>query len=337
MMTLSSSPADAIRTEALALAASGAWRAVASLLSEHAIGARRDAELALLYAESRMRCGEERIALEWLEGVMAFLDAGGDRSAHRRATNMLGAAAMAVGRLDDAVASFGRAVELASEADDVLLLAQATNNLGAVANLRGEHELAASHYRRALPSLQRLGQPRRLAEGYHNMAITARDLGALDEADEHERRAIEYATDAGDLRLVAMGRVGRAELALRRGDALLAETTARRAAEELHRLGDPLNEADARRLVGAALAARGCPLDALAELDAALSLATAHEHRLAEAEVLRDRAEAHAAAGASARASDDYRRAVALFRTFGAVAEVERLERRLRSLGQPPT
>ena len=179
----------------------------------------------------------------------------------------------------------------------------------------------------ALPAYQRLGQRRGLAETYHNLAITYRDLGSLAEADEHERRAIDYATDVAP-RVAAMGRIGRAEVALRRGDPQFAEETARRAAEKLEDLNDPLNEADAHRLVGTACTAMERFTDAHASFDRALNIAASRGHAIVEAETRRDRADAFARAQDDERAQEDANLAIAIFRRLGAVKEVEALERR---------
>jgi tetratricopeptide (TPR) repeat protein len=289
-------------------------------------------ELALLYGEALMRTGRERLALQWLLEIDGEL-ASSDRGAHRGVLNLLGAAHFAVGELDEATARFSDALELASQDDDLLLLARATNNLGLLANLRGEREKALAHYRLALPAYQRVGHHRGIAEGYHNLAITLRDLGELEEADEHERHAIEYATDGATPRLACMGRIGRAEIALRRGDAPLAEMTARLAAQDLVRLGDPQNEADARRLIGAACAAQQKYFDALESLDAALAIAQARGYALNEAETLRDRVQVRVSRGEKALAIADAKAAMAIFTKLGAVAECEALEQRLEQLG----
>jgi tetratricopeptide (TPR) repeat protein len=211
-------------------------------------------------------------------------------------------------------------------------LARATNNLGALANVRGEPEEALAHYRLALPAYQRVGQHRGIAEGYHNLAITLRDLGELEQADENELHTIEYATDGAVPRLAAMGRIGRAEIALRRGDAPLAEMTARLAAQELMRLGDPQNEADARRLIGAACAAQHKYFDALEAFDRALDIARARGHALNEAETLRDRVQVRVSLGEKGLAIADAAAAITIFTRLGASAEREALERRLEQL-----
>jgi tetratricopeptide (TPR) repeat protein len=326
-------PSDSVRSDARALAASGSWRALAALLAPQVDADNRDGELALLYGEARMRCGEEREALTWLHVAEQALREDGNRTAHRRAVNMIGAATLAIGELDAAAAAFGEALELATQHDDFIVMGHASNNLGAIANLQGNRELALSHYRLALPTFQRLGKRLELAACYHNLAITFRDLAELEEADEHERHAIEYASEGAVPQLACMGRIGRAEIALRRGDAPLAEMTARLAAQELMRLGDPQNEADARRLVGAACTAQQKYYDALESLDHALAIARTRGHALNEAETLRDRVQVRMSQGEQGLAIADAKAAIAIFTKLGAVTEREALERWLEQLG----
>jgi tetratricopeptide (TPR) repeat protein len=326
-------PSDSILARARASADAGAWGEVLALLEPRAATCQRDGASALLYGEALIYTGNERKAVHWLRGTAPRLGEAGDKAAQRRAVNMIGAACLALGELDDASGEFVRARDLATQAEDLLVLARATNNLGAIANMQGDHEQALSHYRLALPTFQRLGQRRGLASSYHNLAITYRDLGELEEADEHELRAIEHATDGGVPRLAAMGRVGRAEVALRRGDAAFAESTARIARDEFARLGDPQNEADASRLVGAACTAQRRFAEALEAFDRALEIARARGHALNEAETLRDRAELYMAQGQLASARDDARSAIALFDRLGAPRERDALRKRINECG----
>jgi tetratricopeptide (TPR) repeat protein len=324
----SQSPAARDLASVRALASAGAWEDTLAPLGDLVASGVPSGELALLYGETLLRTGRERMALEWLKQVEPTL-AVADRAAHRQVFNLIGAACFALGDLDEAASAFSEALDLASQNDDLLLLARASNNLGAIANMQGKHEVALGHYRLAVPAYQRVGQARGIAEGYHNLAITFRDLGELEEADENERRAIEYATDGAVPRLAAMGRIGRAEIALRRGDARLAEMTARVAAEELERLGDPWHEADAHRVVGVALGAQVHLADALTAFDRALQIARSRGHSLNEADTLRDRAILMLRQGEREWGERDARAAIEIFRRLGAVGECEGLERRL--------
>lgn len=315
----------------------GDWKRVLEILERYSTVTQDDGQLALLVGEALLRTGRERFALEWLQSSERALRAR-DRHAHRHLLNLLGAAQFALGELAAAAASFDEARELALRDDDLLLLARSTNNLGALANLRGDPTAAIAHYHLALPAYQRVGQPRGMAEAYHNLAIAYRDAGNLDEAEEHEQRAIEHAGDARALRLCAMGRVGRAEIALRRGDAALAETTARIARDEFARLGDPQNEADASRLVGAACAAQRHSTEALEAFGRALEIARERGHALNEAETLRDRAEFRLSQGDVSSAISDAQVAIFIFDRLGATRERDALRERIsdRGAGEQP-
>jgi tetratricopeptide (TPR) repeat protein len=326
---MTTSPLESTLSTARQRAAAGAWREVVSLLAPCAEQGRVAGEDALLFADALGRSGEQRSALAFLRQAVPGEGTTVNRRTLRKGINMTGVAAFALGELEEAKAALNSALELATQDDDPRLLAQATNNLGVIANLEGRFEDALWHYRIALPTLQRIGQPRMLAEVYHNIAISCRDSDQLEESDEHELRAIEHATDGGVPRLAAMGRVGRAEIALRRGDAALAETTARIARDEFARLGDPQNEADASRLVGAACTAQ-CHYDEAREaFDRALEIARARGHALNEAETLRDRAAMHLMQGASAEARADARYAITIFDRLGATRERDALRERL--------
>ena len=320
-------PLDGLTQRARELSRAGAWRDVLRLL-EKALPANGDAgELELLYAESLLRVGRDREACERLRGVVSAMSDRGDRATHRRALNLLGAAAFALGELDEASAVFTTALELASQHEDYLLLARATNNLGMIANLRGEHDQALGHYRLAVPTYQRIGQRRGVAESYHNIAITYRDIGALEEADEFEVRAIDYAADGVAPRVAAMGMIGRAEIALRRGDPQFAHGTSERAAAELERLDDLLNEADAHRLAGTAASAMGRYADGEAAFERALSIARERGYALVEAETLRDRAKSLVARRLYVAARRDAESAMKVFMRLGAASEVAELRR----------
>jgi tetratricopeptide (TPR) repeat protein len=321
--TLADAPDD-LTSRARELVVAGAWPDVVRLL--HDLSSREAAsELLLLRAEALTRIGDARAARAWSYEIIPTLIARGDRASHRRALNLLGASCFYLGELAEASDAFAAALEMASEEDDLLIFARATNNLGMIENLRGHHESALGHYRLAVPTYQRLGQRRGLAESYHNIAITYRDLGELSEADEFERRAMDYAGDGVAPRVAAMGMIGRAEIALRRGDPQLARGTSERAAAELERLHDPVNEADARRLVATAAAALGRFDEAEGEFERALSIARSGGHALIEAETLRDRARARTTRGERAGARRDAEAAVALFERLGAGAEVDAL------------
>lgn len=328
-----------IRAQAQRFASAGAWTDAGALLLVHAARIRAHPETAALLAESLVRTGRAREARDWLAGVMPAIEASEDRASLRRATVLNGAAHFALGELDVARRGFNDAMELARADGDDALVARAMSNLGAIANIEGDRSGALALYHLAISAHQRLGNTRGLAECFHNMAITLRDLGRLQEADELEQRCVEFARDAGQPLLVSIARLGRAELALRRGDASFAEATARRAATEFAAAGEPVREGEAQRLAGVACTLNGKYREARVLLDFAVERARQHGAVLHEAEALRSRAELHAAAydprstlDGRRAALDDARAALGLFGQLRATDESAALLRWIEAL-----
>jgi len=285
-------------------------------------------------ADELIRSGRSREARELLSGSLPSIERRGDRAALRQAVNLLGAASFETGELGDAEVAFNRALELGRSDNDDLLVARATNNLGAIANVRGEREQAIAMYSLAIAAYQRLGQPRGLASAYHNMAITFRHIGLLERADEYERRAIEFAMEAENPHILSLARIGRAELSLLRGDARLAEATALLVAREFASRSDPHQQANALRVVGAARTALGDLDGARRALDDGLTLAREHSAALAEAELLRARAELNCWLHDRAAARADASEAIRIFDRLAAREDSDKLARWLAAVEQ---
>lgn len=328
-MSLASVPLPDPLDRAATLKALGAWGEVRVLLLETAGS---DPDQLLQLAEAELRVGALPEAHDRLTGLVQRL-APGQSALLRRAVNMLGAAQFELGSLPEAEVSFGQALALADAAGDVLGIARATNNLGMIANVRGRHAEAVSRYRLAIPAYQRVGSLSGLAETCHNLAITQRDLGDLEQADRYERRAIEYAREAGDERLVAMAQVGRADLALRRAEPEVAEAGARAGARQYAALSDALGEADALRVLGVALTARGAFAEAHAALDRAVALADRHASALLTAEAYEARARLWRLEGNLTAAKTDAEVAMDRLQALGAAEERARVASWLASGG----
>jgi tetratricopeptide (TPR) repeat protein len=245
----------------------------------------------MLLAEACLRTGDPRAATRWLAAAVPLLTQTGDRPSLRKTINMQGAAAFALGTLDDAAGRWGAALEMAQVDDDALLTARATNNLGLVAALKGDADEAIAAYQRAIPTYHRLGHALGLAESWHNLAISFRTRGELDAAEDAERRSIEFATEISNQRLVAMAQVGKAEVSLRRGDFVWARATASRAATVFGSIPDFLLLADALRVHADACDRLGLPGEADGSIARALQLSREHEHRTQEAQVLQTQAQ----------------------------------------------
>lgn len=280
----------------------------------------------LEHAERDLRQGRLVPARERLQAALPALEQR-DPGAFRRAVNMLGAAQFELGLMHEAQVAFEQALALADTAGDLLGIAKATNNLGMIANVRGYHPEALTRYRLAVPAYQRAGSVSGLAETCHNLAITHRDLGDLEQADRYERRAIEYGREAGDERLLAMAQVGRADLALRRGELEVAETGARTGVRLYAALADALGEADALRVLGVAQTARGAYAEAHRALDRAVELADRYASVLLAAEAYEARARLWRRQGNAGQARADAEVAMQRLEALGAIEDLARLAR----------
>jgi ATP/maltotriose-dependent transcriptional regulator MalT len=201
--------------------------------------------------------------------------------------------------------------------------------------VQGERAQALTMYALAIAAYQRLGDARGLAAVHHNMGITFRHIGQLDRADESESRAIDFAHEARNARLLLLARIGRAEVSLLRGDARLAAAAAARLASDFAESGDPVQQANALRVVGAARLVLGDFDGALTALGEGLGLATCHDAALVQAEVLRTRAELLMWRGEHRAARDDAARAIGIFNHLNAIADRDRLAQWLGETDPP--
>lgn len=314
----SSPSVDALLQTARRHAVAGVWSDVLVLLSGRGDETSAHPELATLRAEAELRTGHPRDAHQWLTAVLPRIERSGDRAALRKAMNQLGVAGIELGMLDAAERHFARALELARVDGDDLLVAHATNNMGAIANIRGRRDEALALYQLAIPAYQRLGNVAGLAQTLHNMAISFRHLGQLDRAGEYEARAIGYAIECSNAALLALAWLERAELFLQGGDPALAEVGAQRAASQFTKVPDPIREADALRVLGAARMDLGRLGDAESTLDRSLALARTHGSRLVEGETLRVRAACFHRRGDGDAARRELATAIGIFGELGA-------------------
>lgn len=324
---------DDVLADARAAGSAGRWGDAHARLAAHAAALEGEPAFALASAEAALRVGQPAEARRWAttaaEAPARFLSP----TARAQAANFAGAATLALGDLAAAERHFSAALELAHGAEYDLGAARALNNLAIVADIRGRREDALSLYESALPLYQRLGHQAGLAGALHNMALALRRLRRLEQADACEQRAAEFAREAGEARVVEASRVGRAEILLLRGDMLLAEASAARAAAAFGALGQRAYQADALRVVGVARLRRNEAASALAPSDAAVALARHAHDQLILAECLLGRALVRQALADRESARADTVEAVALFEALGALEPLAEARETLRRLG----
>jgi tetratricopeptide (TPR) repeat protein len=200
--------------------------------------------------------------------------------------------------------------------------------------VRGRRTDALDLYLLAIPAYQQLGHTLGLAQTNHNMAISYLYLDQLKQADECELHAIEFAREISAVRLAALARIGRADVALRRGDAEIAYVTALRVAIECHSLADPAGAADGLRVVGLACIARGELDDAAVALTHAWTLAERCANPVLSADALRAYAQLAVARGSIGGARRHANTALDLYKRAGAIADFEALSKWRAELSQ---
>ena len=187
-----------------------------------------------------MQMGQSKASLLPLQNAAALLP--GDAEAYYN----LGNALQDLQRLDDAVASYRRALEINPD------YAEAHSNLGVAQHALGQTDDAVTSYRRALEIMPHY------AEAHSNLGNVLRDLGQLDEAVASCRRALEIRPDYAEAHI----NLGNALRAL--GQAEESVSSCRRALEIRP------DYAEAHCNLGNALQALGQPDDAVASYRRAL-------------------------------------------------------------------
>lgn len=173
----------------------------------------------------------------------------GDVDGEMRAQNVAAAGAFALGRLSDAREGFERALHLARQVNDKLMMARCANNLGNVAHYRGENDEALQQYRRATSLFEHIGSVLGLAEAWHNIGIVLREQHHLIAAREATDRAMEAAERLTEPRMLGQALGGQGETDALLGDLPLGRVRLERAVELAREHGDRPNEIDNLRVL----------------------------------------------------------------------------------------
>lgn len=281
--------------------------------------------LALIYGSALARLGRPAEGLRWVEMALNEARKVADGEVEKRALNVLGGIALVTGRTDDAAEFFTQALLAASRDDDGYAIGRACNNLGIISNLRGRQAEALGSYEMAIAAFERVRLRRGVAQCRHNLAITYREQGALDLALQQAEQAVTDADAAGDAALVAQAQRGRAEIRVVRGELDLARRDITAALDAHRELRDPIEEAEALRIVGWIERAESRLEQAEATLrDVILRAQTLDKPQLV-AEASADLALVLRHAGRPGEASAAAREAQVIFTRLGAEAELRKL------------
>jgi tetratricopeptide (TPR) repeat protein len=250
----------------------------------------------------------------------------GDRTLGVRALNVSGAIALERGGIAEASYFFTRALEEATEDNDMATVGRCANNLGIIANMQGDYRRAAAAYTRAIAAYQTVGYDRGTVESQHNLGITYRAAGQLDQAMEAADAALRESERLGDHQLEAQALAGRAEIRIARGEPELAIGEAERALAVHRELKDAVRETEDLRILAVALGSAGRTAEAEAMLREVIDRATQHERPLLVAIAQRDLAQLLARQGQLAAAKQVAQMARATFDRLGAQVEIQKLD-----------
>lgn len=306
----------------------GRFREARDALSVQAEAVRRAPEWQLLAGMTRWRLGEfapsRTCAMQARDGFRAR----GDVDGEMRAENVAAAGAFALGDLAEAERGFGRALTLAGQLTDELMLARCANNLGNVAFYLGADNDALGFYRLAAARFDRVGLSHGLAETWINTGIVWRDLDRLPESQDAAERALEIAEQIGSPRLLAQSLAMRGEAQALLGDLPLGRAQVQRALDLARAQEDRLAEIEALRILcGLEREARRFEMAERYGRDA-LTLATALMHPWAIAEVQRDRAELYIRSGRRVEATSAFLAAADALDRLGASPRAQRMRDR---------
>jgi tetratricopeptide (TPR) repeat protein len=235
-----------------------------------------------------------------------------------RAENVAAAGAFALGDLTEAERGFTRALDLADELGNDLMIARCANNLGNVAYYLRRSETALSFYRLALANFERLGFTLGLAEGWLNTTLTLHDAGQLEESRDAAERAVDAAERSGDERILGQALAARSETDVARGDLDLGRALAERALALARSHRHVMGEADALRILGIVARLHGEPREALRLVESALHIARDIADPWREAECQRELGILYRAVGRDADAQTALAAAADAFAQLGA-------------------
>jgi tetratricopeptide (TPR) repeat protein len=310
----------------------GQFKVAQGEIDQLPIEVRRTPECQLLSAMASWRLGDfprsHTLALEARDGFRAR----GDVDGEMRAENVAAAGAFAVGELPAADRGFTRALELADELSDELMIARCANNLGNVAYYRAHHEAALSFYRLASANFQSLAFWKGLAETWLNSAIVLYEAGDLEGSQEAGERAVDAAEKSGDQRVLGQALAARSETDAALGDVALARALAERARVLASEHDHVVGEADALRVLSVIARLTGDSQRGAALGRRALVIAERVNDPWRRAEVQRDLGDLYASVGRTTDAAAAYAEAAQAFGELGADLRAARMRERLAAL-----
>jgi tetratricopeptide (TPR) repeat protein len=309
--------------DARAAVRAGQFQQAAVTLVDLPPDVREGAEWYLLSAMVSWRLGHFAASRKEALEARGRYRARGDADGEMRALNVAAAGAFGLGALGEAEEGFHRALQLARELRDDLMVARCSNNLGNVALYLARHGAALGFYRVARAGFERLGFDYGAAETWINSAITWRDMGRHQDALQAADDALGHAEAAEAPRLIGEALANRGAALAALGEAAMGRFQIVRGLTLVRAERDRLAEPDLLRILGTIALAQGDHEDALRLGREALALALELAHPWTIAEVQRDLARTYRALDREPEAQEAFAASAAAFRALGSVPRAE--------------
>ncbi|MEL6178826.1 MAG: tetratricopeptide repeat protein, partial [Myxococcota bacterium] len=191
-----------------------------------------------------------------------------------------------VGRVDDALLHYERALSLACAGGDPRLEGQVLHGLGYTLREQGKLEAALHHFQGAL-DLARDSRDRCLqGRALYGLGLLLLDQGKLEEAQYHYEGALDLARDSGDRRLEGKALYGLSHLLIDQGGLEEAQHQYRKVIHLARKSGDKRLEGDALCGLGYVLRDQNRSKEALHQYEMALGLALDSGDKRLEAKAL---------------------------------------------------
>jgi tetratricopeptide (TPR) repeat protein len=269
-------------------------------------------EWRLRLAEVELRTGQNARVLELASQTVELAESAKLPQFVARASALRASALMLWGKLDEALAQYAHATEIARQTGDEIALIQAEVNTASILRRRGCFAEAEPLLRRCIAALSQPGRERSLAIAQQNLSNLLLELRRYDEARQWLSAAERTYRQVGDRNGMAnvIGARGIQYHYERRFDR--AAEAYREAAERFHELGAPRGEMRNWANLGTALAQLGRHDEAMDMAQRALALARRLGDRENEGVYLGQRAVAHKLAGRLQEALTDFRASLAI-------------------------
>ncbi len=278
--------------------------------------------------------GNAEAARDCLEAALAIAEAWNDGASAGHAINLQAIVSWQRGELDDAERLYLLARSRAIHAGDAKLAAMTAQNLGVLANIRGNFELAERQYTTSLSEYRSLGLTTDVCVALNNLGLLYIAQQRWDDAERVLLEGVQICELSGDPMTRTQLDINLAELWVRRGEYVRAQSAVRKALDAATQTGDASAIGKATKLLGVIARETGSFEDADRHFQRADEVATARGELLLQAEVARERADLARRMGKNREVLQQLNRSHRLFTILRAQPDLTDVDERVSDLEQ---